>query len=136
MKAIQNDYRSIAEKYFNKRLGDDEVVHHMDGNHDNNDPENLVIMKRSQHSKLHGDLYSGLNEWRKRGKICKNCLFVSLYETGKENLKDVLFDLANDMLENVKRTDKSLDIIYSLSKKWKEENNHDCYELKNMQVTK
>ena len=136
MSVIQNDYRSVAEDYFNKRLAKDEVVHHIDGNHDNNDPENLVIMKRSQHSKLHGDLYCGLDQWRKRGKVCKNCLFVSLYETGKENLNDILFKLAGDIVENVKKTDKSLDEIYSLSKRWKDENDHDCYELKNMQVTK
>lgn len=45
----------IAEMYFEKTVSNDEVAHHIDGDQSNNDPENLVIMKRTQHSKLHGN---------------------------------------------------------------------------------
>ena len=50
----KNNYIDIAEKFFNKKLMDDEIVHHIDGDQNNNDPMNLVIMKKSQHAKLHG----------------------------------------------------------------------------------
>ena len=45
----------IAEMYFEKMVACDEVVHHIDGDRSNNDPENLIIMKQTQHSKLHGN---------------------------------------------------------------------------------
>ena len=29
-------------------------IHHIDGNHDNNDPENLLLIEKSDHKRLHG----------------------------------------------------------------------------------
>jgi hypothetical protein len=56
-------YRRVAEDYFQKKLLPDEHVHHIDGDRNNNDPENLVIMKSLQHKRLHSSLYSGLEKW-------------------------------------------------------------------------
>ena len=47
--------RIIARKIVGAN-GYDENVHHKDGNPLNNDPNNLVILKRSEHTKLHWQL--------------------------------------------------------------------------------
>lgn len=43
----------IAEKYLGRKLHADEVVHHLDGRRDNNKIQNLLVILRSQHVKLH-----------------------------------------------------------------------------------
>lgn len=46
-------HRRIAESIFGRKLSSDEVVHHLDEDPRNNDLENLVVMSRSMHAKLH-----------------------------------------------------------------------------------
>lgn len=132
------DYKVIAQNYFHKELLPDEIVHHIDGNHQNNKPENLVIMKRSQHLKLHGSLYNGLKEWGKRKndkEVCYNCFFVGIYESEllkDKNRDDILFDTIDCMYgDKIKREKKFLEVIYKESKEFKIRNKHDCYEGKN-----
>jgi hypothetical protein len=43
----------IAEKMLGRELYPDEVVHHLDGIKTNNNPYNLLVLLRSQHTKLH-----------------------------------------------------------------------------------
>lgn len=43
----------VMEKYLGRRLDGDECVHHKDGNIIDNSLENLLLMKKSDHSKLH-----------------------------------------------------------------------------------
>lgn len=45
-------HREIVEKYIGRLLRDDENIHHIDGNKQNNDISNLVIMSNSDHRKL------------------------------------------------------------------------------------
>ena len=64
-KNITNDYergkgkrysflhRRIAEEILNRKLNSNEIVHHLDDNHLNNDKSNLVIISRSVHGKIH-----------------------------------------------------------------------------------
>jgi hypothetical protein len=46
------EHRLVAEEMLGRLLADDEVVHHRDGNRQNNTPDNLVVMKRAEHDKI------------------------------------------------------------------------------------
>lgn len=46
-------HRVVAETAIGRLLTDEEVVHHKDGNTLNNSPENLEVMPRGEHSKIH-----------------------------------------------------------------------------------
>ena len=46
-------HRLIMEEYLGRKLTPNEIVHHIDGNKLNNDIDNLKVMTRSEHSKLH-----------------------------------------------------------------------------------
>ena len=43
----------IMEKIIGRRLTKDEVVHHIDGDKQNNSPRNLMLMTRAGHTKFH-----------------------------------------------------------------------------------
>lgn len=46
-------YRYVIECKLGRKLGYNEVVHHVDGNHFNNSIDNLMVLDRSTHVKLH-----------------------------------------------------------------------------------
>lgn len=46
-------YRKLAEIKIGRPLQSNEEVHHIDGNHENNNPDNLKVLTASEHSKLH-----------------------------------------------------------------------------------
>jgi len=47
------EHIAVAEKAFGRQIELDEVVHHIDGDRQNNSPSNLVIMSRANHVKAH-----------------------------------------------------------------------------------
>ena len=49
-------HRYIMEKLLGRTLGKDECVHHIDENPRNNDINNLMLLSRSDHMKLHQSL--------------------------------------------------------------------------------
>ncbi|WP_416148933.1 HNH endonuclease [Salipaludibacillus sp. HK11] len=49
-------HRLLAEKYLRSELLPDEEVHHVDLNPLNNRPENLVVLKKGEHSALHSSM--------------------------------------------------------------------------------
>lgn len=53
---LEKVHRLVMEKHLGRKLRHDEVVHHIDGNGLNNSIENLQVMKRGEHSRLHADV--------------------------------------------------------------------------------
>ena len=47
------EHRYIMEQLLERKLKPNEIVHHIDGNKENNDINNLQVMTRGEHSKLH-----------------------------------------------------------------------------------
>src|ERR1035437_7181431 len=59
----------IMEKHLNRKLLKHEIVHHKDGNRLNNTLDNLEVMTRSAHSKLHNTGKVRTKEMRK--EMCR-----------------------------------------------------------------
>lgn len=49
----RHTHRIIAEQKIGRSLKPGEIVHHIDGNKRNNNPDNLVVMTQSEHCRLH-----------------------------------------------------------------------------------
>ncbi len=49
----KQEHRIIMEKYLGRELDSDEIVHHIDGDGKNNKLENLKLMNRESHARLH-----------------------------------------------------------------------------------
>jgi hypothetical protein len=47
------EHRFVAEAVIGRKLKENEVVHHIDTNKLNNSPENLVVLTRDKHAKIH-----------------------------------------------------------------------------------
>ena len=53
-------HRHIMEMKLGRPLSEDEIVHHLDNDNTNNDPDNLTVMSQANHLRLH------IKEWDAR----------------------------------------------------------------------
>ena len=64
-----NKHTLVMEEKLGRRIERNEVVHHIDGDKLNNDPDNLIVVTRAQHRILHGQLETLAYELIKSGTI-------------------------------------------------------------------
>lgn len=62
--------RSLLEEKLGRKLRDNEEVHHIDGNHDNNSIDNLIAISKKYHRKYHAELNK---KYRTRLTTCEVC---------------------------------------------------------------
>lgn len=55
------EHQAVAEGKIGRPLRSDEVVHHVNGDKLDNRPENLAVMTRSEHMRLHATKVEGEN---------------------------------------------------------------------------
>lgn len=60
MEGYVYEHRLVAEQFMGRELTDDEDVHHLDKNRENNLPRNLLVLEHGQHLKLHTWLQQNL----------------------------------------------------------------------------
>ncbi|MCK9472065.1 MAG: HNH endonuclease, partial [Bacilli bacterium] len=96
------EHRMIASHYNNRIIESGYVVHHKDRNASNNNPDNLEIMKTSEHNKLHGEDMKGelnpifgiINDEKRFAEYSKN---MSEAVSGEGNGR-FLSNITNDMI--------------------------------------
>ena len=49
----RHEHRIVAEEKLGRPLKPGEIVHHIDENGKNNDPDNLLVMSQADHARLH-----------------------------------------------------------------------------------
>lgn len=53
-------------EWLRERIADGFHIHHVDGDHGNNDPANLILIEGADHIGLHASLRGGVVRWRER----------------------------------------------------------------------
>ena len=69
------DHPHRTEAWLRERLRDGFDIHHIDGDHQNNDPKNLVLIECQDHFRLHGN-----------GRLCR----VLVRKPGKRRCRTVV----------------------------------------------
>jgi len=77
-------HRNIIEAVIKRKLSDDEVVYHKDGDKTNSDIKNLEIMSVSEHHKHHYDeIKEKLKSNFEREMVCQVCKMPYISKSGK-----------------------------------------------------
>jgi hypothetical protein len=58
------EHRMVAYEVLGKKLHTKDEVHHLNGNHGDNRPENLIVVKHGKHQKLHANVLKELYQLR------------------------------------------------------------------------
>lgn len=84
------NYRKICQEYYGytneEMIGMD--VHHIDGNHNNNDPLNLLLISPEEHSKIHEKNFI---LWARKGAKLGNEKFIERLRTKGQTEKELSY---------------------------------------------
>jgi hypothetical protein len=87
----RQEHRLIMESIIGRRLTDDEVVHHANGDRADNRIENLVLMTRKDHGQLHRPrMVAACHPEKPYGShgMCKTCYAQYLREKDREHYRE------------------------------------------------
>lgn len=98
--STKDEHRLIMEKRLGRKLTFNEVVHHIDGNSLNNEDDNLLLMSRSEHIKLH----------QKNGDIPKSNS-SSISDFGKISLCVINSSVNEDIARRIKYNNESPNLL-------------------------
>lgn len=82
------EHRAVAEKLIGRRLPSQIIVHHMDEDTKNNDPRNLMLLRRREHSAIHAAMAAQPNidqiEWLTAKKMPH--IWLGKYTDGEDQV--------------------------------------------------
>ena len=81
-----SSYRVVASVMISSELPSGSEVHHIDHNHDNNNPDNLLIVTHEQHILLHKKLRESIAKYYNKNSINGFIEYQLLVESIKNNM--------------------------------------------------
>lgn len=83
-------YRKLYKEHFNVEFGKDYEIHHIDGNRENNNIENLLLLPRKLHQEYHKAVYNLKNLTDFETDIPKNLCCGNMNGYIFDNLKSFM----------------------------------------------
>jgi hypothetical protein len=86
-----DEHRHLMQVHLGRKLGWDEVIHHKDGNKRNNSLDNLVVMSRSEHGRLHSTGAKPTEETRRHlSRVDRKHYWNKLSPTKVRNIRKLI----------------------------------------------
>ena len=124
----KNPHRS--RQWLTERLMDGFDIHHMDGDHSNNDPDNLVLIEHADHMAIHGLSMMSRKPLQFRPIIKPEptefelemwcCAYELAVELAKTRKGGVWTRVARQMIEKYAGQGLYNDAVFRMAKRWAE----------------
>jgi hypothetical protein len=104
-----------SRQWLADKLADGFHIHHVDGNHSNNEPANLILIEATDHFALHsGRLSAGILAWRKRPRAVRHKPVVTDEMVAAI---DAVFSETGDTLSAVRHISDRFDLSWASAKR-------------------